>query len=312
LSVSIVIPAFRPTFLRQTIASALTQGLEDFELIISDDSGGDALLPIVEQFRDPRIRYLRTAGRTGARENCRKLWGEARWDRVLFLLDDDLLAPHAVVELAAQLDARPDAAFAFAQRYLIDHRGRIIMDPPPPRASPMVVDHELMVRGQVGQVKNLVGELSNILINRAVGLTVDDLLTYRDYDIQVMGDVAFFLNATRKGPAVGISVPVGAFRRHEEQMSSPEFNPKLWLILGEWELFIRGEVAAGTLRKAEAISAAEKVREAYGRWAATVPQTRDMVPGIEELIRRLRRGDTDVLDDAFRADLARFVGALAR
>jgi glycosyltransferase involved in cell wall biosynthesis len=306
LTVSILIPAFRPTFLRQTIASALTQGLEDFELIISDDSGGDALLPIVEQFRDPRIRYVRTSGRTGAAANCRSLWGEAGRDRLLFLLDDDLLMPHAVVEMAAQLDARPDASFCFAQRYLIDHTGRIIMDPPKPRDF-IVADHGLMVRSIVGRLNNPIGEFSNILINRAVGLTIEDMLHYRGFEMRVMGDVAFFLNASRKAPALGLSVPVGSFRRHDDQISSSTFNPKVDLLFAEWELFLRGEYSAGVLSRDDALTSATRLRQAYDGTLARVPALSIMIPGSDELIRQVERGERDVLTDQFRADLDRLV-----
>lgn len=66
MGISILIPAFRPTFLRQAICSALGQELEDFELIISDDSGGDQIRPIVERFSDPRIRYRPERTNTGS------------------------------------------------------------------------------------------------------------------------------------------------------------------------------------------------------------------------------------------------------
>src|SRR4051794_24918931 len=111
MTVSILIPAFRPTFLRQAIASVLTQGFEDLDILISDDSGAEAVRPVVEAFGDPRIRYVRTAGRIGGAENCRALWDACRTDRLLFLFDDDLLLPHALVQLWDGLEARPGAAF---------------------------------------------------------------------------------------------------------------------------------------------------------------------------------------------------------
>ncbi|MDB5495968.1 MAG: glycosyl transferase family 2 [Phenylobacterium sp.] len=306
MTVSILIPAFRPNFLRQTIASALTQGLEDFELIISDDSGGEELLPIVEQFRDPRIRYVRTSGRIGAAANCRSLWDHAGRDRLLFLLDDDLLMPHAVVEMAAQLDARPDTSFCFAQRYLIDHTGLIIADPPKPREF-IVADYPRMARSIVAQMRNPIGEFSNVLINRAVGLTIEDMLYYRGFEMRVMADVAFFLNASRKGPAVGLGVPVGSFRRHKDQNSSLEFNPKLTLIFAEWELFLRGEYSAGTVGRDEALTSAARLQQAYAHQAKQIPAIRIMIPGSDELIQQIGRRERDVLTDEFRADLDRFV-----
>jgi hypothetical protein len=248
LDVSILIPAFRPTFLRQTIASALTQGAEDFEILISDDSGGEEVLRIVETFRDARIRYVRTAGRTGAAANCRNLWAQCRTGRMIFLLDDDLLMPHAMAELGAALDATPDASFAYGRRHVIDGEGRITRDAPP-NAPLAVIEAERLVAALVGQLINHVGELSNVMMNRARGLTVDDLLAYFGIDLHVDADVGFYLNASRKGPAIAVGKPVAAFRRHGAQNSSPAFNPRFAMGIVEWELFLRGEYDAGRLRR---------------------------------------------------------------
>jgi len=309
LDVSILIPAFRPTFLRQAIASALAQGGDDFRILISDDSGGEALLPIVETFRDPRIRYVRTAGRTGAGENCRNLWGLCETDRMMFLFDDDVLLPYAMAELAAAMDATPQASFAFGRRHVIDAAGRITRDAPPnsPRA---VFEGEALVTAMVGGVANPIGELSNVMIDRACGVTVDDLLTYAGLDLQVNADVAFYLNASRRGPAVGLGKPVAAFRLHGAQNSASAFNPKFPFGAVEWELFVRGEYDAGRLPQAQALKAVEKLGGAYEAWSKNHPDVALMAPGLRKLADRIGRGETGTLDDAFRADWARFAEAV--
>lgn len=309
LDVSILIPAFRPTFLRQAIASALTQGGEDFRILISDDSGGEDLLPIVESFRDPRIRYLRTAGRTGAGENCRNLWLNCETDRMMFLFDDDLLLPDAVAELSAALATTPEASFAFGRRHIIDAEGRITREAPPNVPS-RTVDGVALATALVGGVMNQIGELSNVMINRARGVVVDDLLTYAGLDLEVNADVALYLNATRRGPAVGLGKPVAAFRRHGAQNSSAAFNPKFPFGVVEWELFVRGEYDAGRLPQAQALNAIERLRAAYENWSRDHPEVALMAPGLHLLAGRIGRGETRTLDDAFRADWARFVQAV--
>jgi len=310
LDVSILIPAFRPTFLRQAIASALTQGAEDFEVLISDDSGGDDVIRIVETFRDRRIRYVRTAGRTGAGENCRNLWANCRTDRMMFLFDDDMLMPHAMSELAAGLDATPQAAFAYGRRYVIDAQGRITRDAPP-NAPSAVIAGERLAAAMVGKVVNHVGELSNVMIDRARGLTVDDLLLYFGIDLHVVADVAFYLNATLKGPAVAVGKPVAAFRLHGAQNSSPAFNPKFAIGIVEWELFLRGEYDRGRLPRQDALAAIEKLGGAYTSWSRNHPAIGLMVPGLQQLRDRVLQGETHLLDEAFRADWAAFVTAVS-
>jgi hypothetical protein len=158
-------------------------------------------------------------------------------------------------------------------------------------------------------MKNVIGEFSNILINRAVGLTIEDMLHYRGFEMKVMGDICFFLNATRKGPAMGLSVPVGSFRRHDAQLSSSDFNPKFFILFGEWELFLRGEFSAGDLGQREALKGAVKLNVAYSRWLKRVPALEILIPGVEELLQQIRRNERDLVTDAFRADLDRFVAA---
>lgn len=311
MTVSILIPAFRPTFLRQSIASVLTQGVEDLEIIISDDSGGEEVQAVVGQFLDPRIRYLRTPGRIGGAENCRLLWEQCQTDRMMFLFDDDMLMPHALVELTDALQNAPSASFCFGRRYVVDAQGRITREPRP--GPPLaVIDGVQLVREVVGQVLNGVGELSNVLINRGVGLTADDLLAYCGADLHVVADVGFYLNASRKGPAVALGRTVAAFRKHGAQNSSPQFNPRFAIGIVEWELFIRGEYDAGRLAPADALRAIEKLRLAYTNWSATLPKIGLMAPGLEALPARIMAGERNVLDSAFRADWNDFVEAVLK
>jgi glycosyltransferase involved in cell wall biosynthesis len=299
LQVSVLIPAFRPTYLRQAIASVLTQSENKFELVISDDSDGDAILPVVEQFRDSRIRYVRTEGHVGSGENCRRLWSEANGDRLLFLMDDDLLMPHALVELGRRLEAHPRAAFAFGQRYVINEAGALIDRPTPWPKEFTIAEHAAISSALVGQVRNPIGEMNNVLLNRSIGLTVEDFLTYAGIPIRVNGDVSCFLNASRKGPAVGVGLPVAAFRKHGAQNSSPQFNPLFALGICEWELFLRGEYADGFLPVGDARQAAEKLSAAYRAWSQRLPVIAAMIPSLERFKGSLAAGRRDGLDEEF-------------
>lgn len=310
MSVSILIPAFRPTFLRQAIASALSQGLDDFEILISDDSGGEAIQPVVEQFRDPRIRYMRTAGRTGATANCVALWEAARFDHLAYLLDDDLMMPHALAELTAQAQAMPDASFYFGHRYIIDAKGRILSEPQFLRADVARLDARTLSAAMVGNVRNQIGEFSNVLINRRCGVTADAFVHYAGIETPVCGDVAFYLNASRIAPAVGIKKTVAAFRRHGDQNSSPAFNPLFALGICEWELFLRGEYDDGRLTAPEALAAVDKLEKAYANWGRGHAEIGILAPGLTALRLRIEAGEKGVLDEAFRAKWAQLKDAV--
>jgi glycosyltransferase involved in cell wall biosynthesis len=295
---SVLIPAFRPTYLGQAIASVLTQGCGDFEIIVSDDSGGADVKPIVERFGDSRLRYVATSGRTGSIANACALWAEARHDLRMLLLDDDLLLPEAFAEFEDSLAARPEASFHFGHRQIIDQRGKVTAEPQFLRAA-AVLDARTISGAIVGSVHNRIGEFSNVLINRAAGLSTDDFCRYAGFDLHVMSDVAFFLNASRKAPARGTPRRVAAFRRHGAQNSSAAFNPKLPFGFVEWELFVRGEFDAGRLEPAEALNAVSRLDAAYAQWTAALRNLEPLRAGLRTLRERIAAGDRGLVDRAF-------------
>lgn len=64
--ISIIIPSVRSNTVVDTITAIIAQSDTDWELIISDQSGNDGLLPVLEGFADPRIRRLKCPGRGAA------------------------------------------------------------------------------------------------------------------------------------------------------------------------------------------------------------------------------------------------------
>lgn len=302
MSVSVLIPAYRAKYVGQAIASVLAQGYEDYELLVNDDSAGDEVKAVVDRFADPRIRYSRTAGREGGAANARQLWEMARYDLIKYLFDDDLLLPHALPELVAQMEAHPRASFVFGHRDIIDDGGRVTAEPRLLGAGKVaVLEPEKMAELTVSTVRNLIGEYCNLLMNRAAGLVLDDLLAYNGTPVESLTDVAFFLNASRKGPAVGIGKTVSQFRRHANQNSTPGFHPLFHKGLFEWELFLRGEFAGGRLTPEQALAGLGRLEVAYPNWLGRIPELGLFTAGHPALKAKIRAGERDVFDDAFRA-----------
>jgi glycosyltransferase involved in cell wall biosynthesis len=91
--VSICMPAFRDSrWLHDAIQSALSQSVQDIEVILTDDSGG-SLRSAVASFEDPRIRYFANSVRLGLAGNHCEAISRARGEFVAFLHDDDRWAP---------------------------------------------------------------------------------------------------------------------------------------------------------------------------------------------------------------------------
>ncbi|MFN3585822.1 glycosyltransferase family 2 protein [Phenylobacterium sp.] len=311
MTVSVLIPAYRPHFLAQAIASVLAQAEADYELLISDDSGGEDVLPIVERFRDPRISYSRTAGREGATANVRRLWGLAQRPRVKYLFDDDVLLPNALRDLTDLLMQHQGAGVAFGHRDIVDDAGRLRGQPrllAPDKS--IAFDAVQMARAIVPTCHNRVGELSNVLIDRDADVTLDDLYRYGPFEIDGLGDVALYLNAARKRAVVGVGRTVGQFRRHADQNTSARRSYAFAMGVCEWELFVRGEFAAGRLTVEEGLSATAKLDRYYDVATEFLSGAATLKAALPALEARIRAGDRDLLDTAFQAFWAGLVADL--
>jgi glycosyltransferase involved in cell wall biosynthesis len=104
--VSVCIPASRPgQFFLEALDSVLAQDVDDLEIIVSDDSGGE-LEPLVRSRSDRRIRYVANPQRLGlAGNHCRAL-DLASAEYVAFIHDDD--AWHTGYLSAALAAIQPD------------------------------------------------------------------------------------------------------------------------------------------------------------------------------------------------------------
>ena len=106
--VTIAIPAYKATYLRESIASALAQTYANIEVVIVNDHSPEDLSAIVSQFSDERIHYFVNEHNLGSEDPAAN-WNEclrrAQGDFFCLLCDDDLYAPTFVEELL-QLTAR--------------------------------------------------------------------------------------------------------------------------------------------------------------------------------------------------------------
>lgn len=87
---TVIVPTYnRETFLNRTVGSVLAQTFVDFELVIVDDCSPVPIKP----FEDPRVRVIRheTNGGLAVARNTGQ--NAATGDLVLFLDDDDWIAP---------------------------------------------------------------------------------------------------------------------------------------------------------------------------------------------------------------------------
>lgn len=273
--VSIVIAAYRPQYLDLAIASALAQTFRDFELLISDDSDGDAVEAVVEKWPDPRIRYTRNPRRQQPGANRDYLIQLASGRYVKFLWDDDYLLPQSLEVLVAAAKAHR-AKLAFHHRYFVDDEG--LPQPsfaPIPEGAVMGVPpkmiFDLLVTGN-RTLRNSLGEPSSILVETACLRSLGTAFALGGRRVRFLDDIALFTNMAHGGhPVVGIGVALSAFRCHSEQMSNGR-NAVFSSGLYEWELVTRWSADTGHLAAGDCVAKLEMLRNRYFERLADFPE----------------------------------------
>jgi GT2 family glycosyltransferase len=126
--ISVVMPAYDTDerLLREAIASVRGQLYPHWQLCIADDaSPGDRVWDILQAAaaEDPRIRIVRRPvnGHISAASNS--ALALATGDFVAPMDHDDLLAEHALYEMAAEIEAHPDAELIYSDEDKIDETG---------------------------------------------------------------------------------------------------------------------------------------------------------------------------------------------
>ena len=107
--VSVIVPTReRVKTLAYTLATALDQQSEDFEVVVSDNASEDGTEELVRGIDDSRLRYFQTSHRLSMCDNYEFALEQARGDYVIFVGDDDAVMPGGIDFLLSRLGARND------------------------------------------------------------------------------------------------------------------------------------------------------------------------------------------------------------
>jgi len=122
--VSICIPTYNTArYLPAAIESVLRQDYRDYELVICDDGSTDNTPEICKSYDDPRIRYIRTPGKSGQSGNFNRCLNEARGEFVTLLHADDCFLPGFLEDRVGRLAAASAHDFVFGAVQVIDAAG---------------------------------------------------------------------------------------------------------------------------------------------------------------------------------------------
>ncbi|GAQ00080.1 glycosyltransferase family 2 protein [Leptolyngbya sp. NIES-2104] len=115
----------RDRYLAQTLDSILAQTYPHFELLIWDDGSTDNSIDIAHDYaqRDDRIRVMQSPHNQGFPQSIKAAIAATTAPYFGWVDSDDLLAPTALAETVAALDAHPDIGLVYTNHLLIDEQG---------------------------------------------------------------------------------------------------------------------------------------------------------------------------------------------
>ncbi|MCC5636708.1 glycosyltransferase, partial [Nostoc sp. CHAB 5844] len=127
--ISLIITVYnRKNYLRSAIESVLSQTRQDFELLIWDDGSTDNSLEIAREYekRDRRVRVIAGKYNIGSARALKAAIAQTRGNYIGWVDSDDLLAPTALAETAAVLDAKPNIGWVYTDYLDIDENDTIL------------------------------------------------------------------------------------------------------------------------------------------------------------------------------------------
>lgn len=98
-----------------TLASCVSQTFAELEIIVSDNASTDNTREVVAAFSDPRMKYVHTGKRLSMAGNFEFALNHATGDYLMFLGDDDGLAPGAIERVAAIIEETQQLAVISSQ-----------------------------------------------------------------------------------------------------------------------------------------------------------------------------------------------------
>lgn len=224
--VSILIPSANPRYFLECLDSAIAQTYPSVEIIVCDDSEGEAIPAMVaSRAAQAAIQYAKNSERLGARGNYEKCLALARGEFVKFLNDDDVLEPDCVRTLLGAFLQVPDLTLATSHRWRIDAASRVVEDMP---ATLPVVDRDLVIEGLslanavIMYGLNFIGEPTTAMFRKRDldrKSAQDDARPFQFNGEEVRGaiDFAMWSRLLVQGNAAFFRARLSRFRTHNEQ-----------------------------------------------------------------------------------------------
>lgn len=230
--ISFIMPAWKARFMHEAIASIIAQTNKDWELVVIDDCSPEPLRKIVEDFGDPRIRYVRNEQNLGGKNLVRQ-WNHcitfAKGEYIVLAADDDLYRPTFCEECIRLANKYPEVDLIHSSVEQIDEEGKHLWDD---SILPEFTNkYEYLNWWVTGRSFTCIG---NFAFKRTV---LQEIGGFIDFPCAFGSDIATPIALSRNGVA-NTSEMLFCFRQSTQHLSadSSRFKEKLEAIsqLSEW------------------------------------------------------------------------------
>ncbi|MGZ0015652.1 glycosyltransferase family 2 protein [Yeosuana sp. AK3] len=211
-TVSIITPMYNSeNFISETIYSVLNQTLNDWELILIDDTSTDSTLEIVAPMMEKQsnIKLIKNQTNQGAAISRNIGITEAKGKFIAFLDADDIWTPEKLERQISFMKAK-NCDVSFSSYQLINEQGKPLNKTV--KALPVLKYQKLLK-------SNYIGNLTGIYHAEALGkITTPNLRKRQDW--------LLWLSAIKTSgkPALGIQEPLAYYRVRKQALSSNKFN----------------------------------------------------------------------------------------
>lgn len=125
--VSVIIPTYNHAdYLAETIQSVLCQTYQNYELVVVDDASRDQTVQIINQFDDPRIKYIAHTKNRGPAATRNTGIQAASGEFIAFLDADDLFHPEKLEAHVAFRNKHPEVDVTYNSRFELNYSSKSI------------------------------------------------------------------------------------------------------------------------------------------------------------------------------------------
>ena len=235
-AVSIIMPTMKwPREVENSIKGILNQTMQDFELIVINDGGSDALDETIKKFSSDKIKYIKFPENRGVSAARNEGILQASGEFIAYCDDDDFYCPDHLETLVNEL-RKGDVQFVYANTLAVNgdynedavyeyHGDLFIWDED--FRKEMMVQHPFFVPVAVMHRKDIVKE---------TGLFNEDLRSIQDWD--------FFLRVALKFPLKHVSKFTSEYRHNKKNSVNDRITIYFILnLLQNYYNFYEGDIA---------------------------------------------------------------------